>query len=492
MAGIGIKLNRIFEKNTLMSTLAGAGYSIAMTITPMLLVIADIVLMQSFLGYSELSYSQKLLLSCTLLYVFIFSMIVAAPFNSVLSKFISDSIFEEHYDYIMPCFYTGLFLNMILGSGVGAVFCYHEYFTGGVGLLYVFTGFCCFLSLIFIFYTMMYLSICKDYGKISLFYLIGLVISFVMALILVKVLGMPVDYSILLSITTGFIIIGGLGFALLKQYFTGYVPCHKKVMMYFVRYWKLVLANTLYTVGIYVHNFVFWTSDLKLVVAKSFVCVEPYDLASSIAMFTNVSASVIFISMVEMHFHERYKQYSEAVIGGRWSDIKKSKSRMFRLLSNEIMDIVRLQFIISAVIFLVLIVLMPQFGFSSIALQIYPCLCAGYFVLFIMYALFIFFYYFNDMNGICITGLIFFTVTLGVSILCRELPTMWYGLGLFAGAVSGWTYGFFRLIWVEKNLDLHIFCQGSIMKRSNGKQPSGKVFDRYAPESASKKEKVNV
>ena len=52
-----------------------------------------------------------------------------------------------------------------------------------------------------------------------------------------------------------------------------------------------------------------------MTVAKSFVCNQSYDMASCLAMFTNLSATVIFITRVEMHFHEKYKRYSEAVIG---------------------------------------------------------------------------------------------------------------------------------------------------------------------------------
>lgn len=92
---------------------------------------------------------------------------------------------------------------------------------------------------------------------------------------------------------------------------------YRRVFHYFREYWPLVLTNFLYTLGLYIHNFVFWTTDLHMVIARSFVCVTTYDMATCLAMFTNISASVIFISRVEMNFHERYKAYSEAVIGGR-------------------------------------------------------------------------------------------------------------------------------------------------------------------------------
>ena len=102
------------------------------------------------------------------------------------------------------------------------------------------------------------------------------------------------------------------------------------VLQYFKKYWKLVAINFLYSLGLYIHNFVFWNTALRMVVVDSFVFAPTYDLATCLAMFTNVSATIIFISRVEMYFHECYRAYSEAVIGGRWEDIQNTKRRMFR------------------------------------------------------------------------------------------------------------------------------------------------------------------
>lgn len=103
---------------------------------------------------------------------------------------------------------------------------------------------------------------------------------------------------------------------------------YKPVLSYFKMYWQLVVTNFLYILGLYVHNFVFWTTDMRMVVVDSFVCNQPYDMASCLAMFTNISATIIFIARVEMYFHEKYKLYSEAVIGGRGADIQNAKKNV--------------------------------------------------------------------------------------------------------------------------------------------------------------------
>ena len=237
-----------------------------------------------------------------------------------------------------------------------------------------------------------------------------------------------------------------------------------------------MVKNFCYILGLYIHNFVFWTSDARMVIVDSFVCNQPYDMATCLAMFTNISATVIFITHVEMHFHEKYKLYSEAVIGGKKSDIESAKRRMFRQLGNELMNLMRVQFIISVVIYLLCIVILPQFGFAGAVMQIYPCLAAGYFILFLMYAAILFLYYYNDMAGAVMTTVSFCGVTLLCSIFSMRLPEIWYGLGVVLGSFTGWTVAYMRLRWVERHLDTHVFCQGMLLKQERAPKPSGLVY----------------
>ena len=72
MAGIGVNLNKIYEKNTLTSDLYGFLYSTLVTIAPMLVVMGGVLLMRLLLGFSDLGYAERKLYSCTVLYMFVF------------------------------------------------------------------------------------------------------------------------------------------------------------------------------------------------------------------------------------------------------------------------------------------------------------------------------------------------------------------------------------------------------------------------------------
>lgn len=477
MAGIGVRLNQIFEKNTLVTDLIGFGYSAVVTVAPMFLVIGNIFVMGQALELSKVSYAPRELMSCTILYMFIFSLLTTAPFNSVLSRYMSDVIFEEQYEDIMPCFHIGLFMNVILSCLLGIPFCIYETIVGKVGVLYVFTGFCGYVSCVLVFYAIKYLQICKDYGKITVFFFVGMAVSFVMSLILVYVFSFPVTDSMLVSIAAGFLVIACEEIAMVKRYFKQNSGKYRPVFKYMKKLWKLILTDLFYMLGLYAHNFIFWTTDIKMVVVDTFVCAPAYDMATCLAMFTNISATVILISRLEMHFREKYKGYSEAVIGGRAVDIRNAQKRMFRQLAAELMNLVRIQFIISICVFLICIVMLPQYGFSGLVMQFYPCLAAGYFILFLMYSAIIFLYYYNDLTGALVTAIVFLVTTLGVTLYTATLSETWYGGGVIVGSLLGWCVAYFRLRWVERHLDEHIFCAGSLIDYGKGKKLPSKVYD---------------
>lgn len=478
MAGIGVRLNQIFHKKSVFADLYGMVYSSFATVAPMFLVIGVILLMQWSMGYSKIGYEQRALFADTVLYLFIFSLLSAAPFNSVLSRYLSDVIYNEKYEDILPCFYVGLLVNLIFGSILAVPFCIHEFLVGKVVLHYVFTTYLCFIALTTVFYAMLYLSITKDYRKISFFFLVGMASAFLVAWAALHLPKWELTFSILLGLTVGFMVIASLEIAVVRSYFRQDSRQYRAVFHYFKKYWRLILINFLYTLGLYIHNFVFWTAPDHLVLRRCFVTHTSYDMATCLAMFTNISASAIFISRVEMHFRERYRLYTEAIIGGRLMDIQIRKERMLSQLSEEIGSLARIQFIVTVVIFLLCEIFLPRLGFGGETMQIYPLLCVGYYIMFLMYALILFLYYFDDLAGGLWTAAAFCLTTFVMSLISMHLPAVWYGLGLTVGAFAGWSAGYFRLKWLTEHLLEQVYCRGDLIESRMESMPSGKVFDR--------------
>lgn len=470
------RIHTIYRQHTITSTLLGMILSTVTTIAPIFFIIGVLVLMYQVLGFHTVSYVERELFSSTILYIFIFALLFTAPFNSVLSRYITDIIFEEEYDGVLPCFYGGLVLNLGLCSIAGILFYLRAWLIGGIPAVYSFTSFLGFLALSMTFYAMLYLTITKDYIKLSLFFCIGAICCFLLSLFFVRICSLPIAYSMLLSLTLCFLLIATLEFACISGYFRGNNHRYFAFLPYFRKYWQLMATNTLYTLALYIHNFVFWTMPNHLVVNSTYICYPPYDMATCIAMFTNISASVILITQIELNFQSRYKAYSEAVIGGKLRDIDKAKERMFRTLSGQLMHVARTQFAISVIIYLFCVVFLPQYGFAGMVMDIYPCLAAGYFIVFFLYSCIIYLYYFNDLTGALLTSAAFLAATFIASIAARKLPDVWYGVGVFIGAFAGWSMAYCRIRWIQEHLDEHIFCRGKLIPEIYGEMPSPTVY----------------
>lgn len=480
MAGIGVKLDKIYRRRSLASKLYGFAYSTVITVAPMFIVIGTILIAQYFFGFSGETYFRRELFADSVLYIFIFSLLSVAPLNAVLSKYISDVIFEEKYEHIMPCFYVGLAMTAAFGSLFAVPFCIHEYIVGGVEIYYVLTSYWNFAALILVFYSMIYLNITKSYGKITLFFFLGMLLALGTGLILRYLLGYDACYSLLFGMGAGFTLTAALEYGLIRSYFRKNSGEYRAVFRNIKKYRKMIYVNFLYMMGLYIHIFVFWTTDLRSVLVKTFVTAQPYDMASCLAMFTNISATIVFITNLELRFRDRYRRYYEAVLGGRGHDITSARNRLFRQLSSEISSLIRIQFIISVVLFLLCMVLLPMLGFAGLVMQIYPALCAGYFILFIMYSEILFLYYFDDLNGALITAVLFFGCTFAGSIFASGLSEVWYGLGVIIGSFAGFTAAYIRLRWIEKTLDERTFCGGGneLVPKAKGRKPSSVVYTR--------------
>lgn len=88
-----------------------------------------------------------------------------------------------------------MLLNISLSALVGIPFCIREYLVGKVDIIYVFTGYCGYIALVLVFYSMLYLSICKDYKKISFFFAVGMTVTVFLSFLLVKVFHWGITYG---------------------------------------------------------------------------------------------------------------------------------------------------------------------------------------------------------------------------------------------------------------------------------------------------------
>lgn len=84
MAGIGYELKKVFKEESISSLVGGIAYSTIVTVGPTVVVMATIIALYTVLGWVSVSSYEQTLLSSTILYGFIFALLVTAPLNGVM------------------------------------------------------------------------------------------------------------------------------------------------------------------------------------------------------------------------------------------------------------------------------------------------------------------------------------------------------------------------------------------------------------------------
>ena len=476
MAGIGFELKKLMGKGNIVNMVAGTTYAVMVTIGPTILLAGTLMLMYVVLPYSSEAFADREFLSATILYVFIFSMIITSPLNSVLSRYVADKIYAEQITDIMPAINVGLALNMVLAFLASLYIVFRE-IEVGIDPFFTFLSYWFFMVINMSLYLMTYVSALKDYGKIGMAYFLGILAAIVYAIISVYIFHNDVSYSILGSMVLCFSIIATMLYANLKSYFKVSSKNYTEALQYFLRFKPLFITNLFYVFGLYVHNFVYWTTEHSAYIGNVFWTAPDYDMATCLALFTNISTLVIFVVKAETSFFGSYQAYLETVNGGGGEDIELAKKNMFRTLKSELFYIIRFQFIITIILFILAMIFLPDFGFEGIILSIYPSLAAAYFVTFIMYCEVIFLFYFDDGIGTCMMTIGFFLGTLITTIITTYFDIVFAGLGLFVGAFIGWTIGYIRLRRIINKIDEQIFCRGMIVNTTSAGKMTQKRID---------------
>ena len=207
MAGIGIQLNKIFNKHTVATSIYGIGFSLTYTIAPLFTVIGCLLGMYKVLGFERVAYFEREIFSCSLLYIFVFSLLTTAPFNSVLSKYQTDKIYEQKYEDIRPCIYVGTITTLTFSSLLAIPFCIYALVVGEINPYYIFTAFMGYLGFTLTLSTMVYNSVLKQYKKICLYFLVSMGLTFLLSMIFRFVIRLSISYSMLLALTIGFLLI---------------------------------------------------------------------------------------------------------------------------------------------------------------------------------------------------------------------------------------------------------------------------------------------
>ena len=461
MAGIGFELRKIFSKTTISSRIRGIVFGTMTTIGPTIIFLAMLIGINLTLDSLNVPEGQQIFFSSATLYLFLFSIIISGATGTTITRFISDRIHEDEEDYIPSAMFgTSIFVSLL-----AALFA-----TTIVGLLYL-DGITDILML-GLFYTltivvsitynlMLFISALKEYIKITLAFLVGVLLGVLTFVLLYFFSNLNILVTILCAMVVVFATINLILAYLILTFFNHSNHEYFAFMLYYKKYPYLFLSGLLYIVTLYIPNMLYWLfSDIAIQVSI-FRVAPSYDMALFLAIVVNLSTPVLFVIKVETKFFEKYQKYVGSLISGTYGIIEKYRKIMLNTMDVELFFIYEVQLIITIILTSAGILFLPMFGFGGMVLNYFLLLSIGVYCTYLMYFTVVFLYYFDDQFGSFITTFTFFITTIVASIVALRLGVSFYPASLFVGGIVAWIVGFFRLRTFMETINSRLYCKSA-------------------------------
>jgi polysaccharide biosynthesis protein PelG len=466
MAGIGFELKKLFKNSGFFNNLRAYAYSALVSLGPFIMCTVVIVIIMQLLEFMDFSFKDRELFISSVVYAFIFSQIFASGFKMIITRFIADMLYSEKFEFIMPSLYGVLSLAVPLSGIIGILF----FWNSPLQFEIKFVTYLLFMELIIIFIMMEYLSTLKDYLKIVKSFLFGICCSIILSFLALKFTNFAPVPGLLLALDIGFFIIISSLMFYLKNFFGSSSKKYFEFLRHFDNYPSLFFVSFFYTLGLYIHNFLFWTSELGVKIGGTYIYAPAYDVPTFYAFLSIMPSMIVFVVSVETSFYDKYKTYYTLITGkGNLSDIENAKKDMTRTLWSEIRNIMEIQLFFTLIFIAAGSYILPALGLSQFSVDIFNLLTVGAYFNIIMLIIILILLYFEDRKGALFVSFTFLAGNTIFTYLTINYSENTYGLGFFLAALVGMIIAILELVIYLKNINYHTFCgQPIIYKEKNG------------------------
>jgi uncharacterized membrane protein len=477
MAGIGFELKKLFKGSGFFSNLRAYAYSALVSLGPFILCTIVIVAIMQFLGYMDISFKDRELFIASVVYSFIFSQIIVSGFKMIITRFIADMLYGEKFEYIMPSLYGVLSITIPLSGIIGILFFWNSPLQFEIKLV----SYLLFIELVIVFIMMEYLSTLKDYMKIVKSFLTGIGTILVLSFVFLQFTSLQPVFGLLLAMDLGFFTIIVSLMVFLKNFFGKSANKYFEFVRHLDKYPALFFVALFYTLGLYIHNFLFWTSELGVRIGGTYIYAPAYDVPTFYAFLSIMPSMIVFVVSIETSFYDKYKAYYTLITGkGNLKDIENAKKDMTRTLWSEIRNIMELQLFFTLVFVAAGYYLLPKIGLSQLSVDIFDLLVIGAYFNIIMLIIILLLLYFEDRKGALFVSATFFASNLIFTYVTMHYSENTYGLGFFLAALVSMILALIELLVYLKNINYHTFCgQPIIYKEKKGL--FGRLVDALTP-----------
>ena len=460
MAGVGFELQKLLRKGTLFSTIQAFLYGSILASGPVILTIVTVGII-GWMSYGLLQTGVLRLFTVTIVYTFVFSLILTGPTQLLFTRFVADKHFTKEFDHIYPGFLTSAALVSILALSVAVPFYsfLEVYIPVGNLFLYKLFGILTFLGVCLIWQLMGFISASKEYHKVVRAYLGGTILSILAAYLLVSKITVA---GALAGFCVGQWFIAIALFRISTKKLEKKHYWRKEYFQYFVRYKPIALNGLIYNLGFWADKLLFWAHFKQQQGASLFYTYNYYDVPNFLAFLTIIPALAYFLILTETNFYKDYSGFVHDVLHQPLLIIQNKKQDMIATLKEGMRGMVKLQCIVTLLLIIFAEPILVFLGYRGVSIRLFRILLIGVFFHVINLNLnIIFLYYEMRVKALYLTVLFAVTNTIFTLVSIR-LGIPYFGLGFLCATLVTFAVSWPLLMYSIKRIDFAIFASQPI------------------------------
>lgn len=448
MAGIGFQLKALFQEKSLYNKVKAYVYSSLVASGPWIAAVVTVnVLLFISRIYINTFEAQSIFLG-TIVYTFVFSQILTAPWQMLITRYYSDHLFNREYSAIRPGF---IGLNVIIFF-LSFVFSVSFYFNKPLPLYYKILAVYLFVILSLIWILMVSISSIKDYSIIAKAYIWGGGISVILTVVL---LNNPIffhKYMFQTNIILAYLVGLSITYMILLYSFLKVFNKGNREIFNFLSYLtyfpSLFYIGFFYTLGLWIDDLLMWISILSVDIVKTFRYAPLYDNAVFLAYLTIIPSTVMFMVMIETKLYDHYKKYYNMVNNeGTFEEIEVQKEDLVKNIMYKLFHSFQFQFLITITVVFFSKKIFEYLNLSIIIRDIFRVVAFGaLFNIFILHIILIFLYFEKRKKALFIS--VSFCVSNAIlTAFFIRFPIQYYGFGFTLSSIGT----FFMAVLTLKN-----------------------------------------
>lgn len=280
MAGIGFSLRKMLKEDQTYGAQVRSWFHTSIVVAgPWIISIITINMLIYFSRTWNIPYAERELLIATVVYATLFSQVLTAPFQMLMTRYIADRIYSEELAFIKPSFWGVSLILLIIGSFTAFMF-----FRGSsLPIEFIYIAISLFVVMTTMWILVTYLSTMKKYRLITFSNFIGAVVTFILILLFssnpVPFREMSGGTNLLLAYFGGMFII----LLFLLVVFLSELSQDNGKIFHFIRYFhaepSLWPVGLFYTLSLWIDNILMWFSPAGIVLFGVYRYAPSYDRA---------------------------------------------------------------------------------------------------------------------------------------------------------------------------------------------------------------------